>query len=60
MLPPADDRPQRRFPIVNATLIALNVAVYVGGFVFGLVVTRVLLHSGRISPSGRVTGWGAA
>ena len=32
----------------------------VGGFVFGLVVTKALLSSGRLSHSGSRTGWGAA
>ena len=33
---------------------------HVGGFVFGVVVTKTLAGSGRLSPSGSRTGWGAA
>ena len=63
MLPLADYQPQRRSPIINATLIVLKVAVYallahVGGFVFGPAATSVLVHSRHLSPSDRTTGWG--
>ena len=47
MLPLSDGIPARRFPIVNVLLI---VFAHVGGFIFGLLVARLLARAGQAAP----------
>jgi len=53
MLPPEDGLPQRRFPIVNVTLIALNVAVFM---LFELPHPRAAILHASFYPAS-LTGW---
>ncbi len=68
MMPLADERPRRPFPIVNVLMSGLlapaknGVAYFahVGGFIFGFVVTRTLLDSGRLTRRERHGRWAEA
>lgn len=53
MLSLADDHPQRRFPIVNATLIALNVAVFL---LYEMPHPRGAILRASLYPA-TLTGW---
>jgi membrane associated rhomboid family serine protease len=58
MLPLSDGIPARRFPIFglfNAHANGGGVAFFahVGGFIFGVLIARILIGAGRIAPQER-------
>lgn len=54
MIPLSDGMPARRFPVVNVTLIVAFFA-HVGGFLFGVLVARLVAGAAARQPAIRAS-----